>query len=134
MLVLEALLVGLLTTLIASYAKFLWNRRRLYELTEKFDGPRGLPLIGNALDFYGETPEGHFQILHKLLDGRKAACKFWMGPFCLIFLSSPQDVQTVVNSPHCVNKSDFYDVVPNKTGLLTAKGKVFRKIKLKKIE
>lgn len=123
MLVLEALLVGLLTTIVAWYANFLWTRKRMYELADKFDGPKGFPLFGNALDFYGEEAEGQFRILHKHLQGTKSACRVWMGPYCLIFLNSPQDIQTVLNSPYCVNKSKFYDVVPNKTGLLTAKGK-----------
>lgn len=35
------------------YAYWRISRRRMYELASKIDGPPGLPLIGNALEFTG---------------------------------------------------------------------------------
>lgn len=36
------------------YIYFRLSRKRLYDLISKIDGPRGLPLFGNALEFIGD--------------------------------------------------------------------------------
>ena len=126
MIVLEALLVGLLTTLFAWYLSFNWKRRRMYFLADKFDGPC-VPLVGSALDFFGKSHEGIFESFQKLIKSHCSNFRIWLGPFCMVFVVKPQDLQTVMNSPHCLNKSQFYEIIPNKTGLVTSKGKNVKK-------
>lgn len=50
--------VVLLTTLVAVYYVY-WrvSRSRMIELAEKIPGPKGWPIIGNALEFVG-SPHG----------------------------------------------------------------------------
>lgn len=61
--------------------------------------------------------------MEKLYHAYGTPSKFWAGPICIIMVDSPKDLQAVLNSPNCLNKSSFYDVIPNKLGLLTSKGK-----------
>lgn len=42
------------------------SRRHMYELAEKIEGPPGLPLIGNALEFTGGS-DGKQTNLHILI-------------------------------------------------------------------
>lgn len=58
MVVLESLLVGLLTTFCVWYLSFWYRRRRLYELSDKIDGPKGYPFVGIAHTMLGKTNEG----------------------------------------------------------------------------
>lgn len=43
----------LVPALILWYAYWRMSRRNMYELAEKLSGPKGLPILGNALDFTG---------------------------------------------------------------------------------
>lgn len=43
----------LVPAMILWYAYWRMSRRHMYELAEKLDGPKGWPLIGNALEFTG---------------------------------------------------------------------------------
>ena len=36
------------------YIFFRLSRKRMYDLIAKIDGPSGLPLVGNALEFIGD--------------------------------------------------------------------------------
>lgn len=45
----------LVPALVLWYVYWRLSRRRLYELAEKLPGPKGLPLIGNALDLTGTS-------------------------------------------------------------------------------
>lgn len=45
--------VLLVPALILWYAYWRMSRRHMYELAEKLNGPPGLPLLGNALEFTG---------------------------------------------------------------------------------
>lgn len=58
MIVLNALLVGVFTALLAYYLIYRWKRRRLYELAAKIPGPVGLPLIGIAFELLGKDSKG----------------------------------------------------------------------------
>lgn len=45
----------LLPALLLYYVYWKLSRRHLYRLAEKLPGPKGLPLIGNALDLTGTS-------------------------------------------------------------------------------
>lgn len=51
----------LLPTLVLWYAYWKLSRRHMEELAEKLPGPKGLPLLGNALEFAGSS-SGEFFI------------------------------------------------------------------------
>lgn len=46
----------LVPALVLFYAYWKISRRHLIELAEKIPGPKGLPLIGSALEFVGTSP------------------------------------------------------------------------------
>lgn len=45
----------LIPTLILWYAYWKLSRKRLIELADKIPGPKGFPLVGNALEFIGSS-------------------------------------------------------------------------------
>ncbi len=45
----------LVPALVLWYISWRLSRKHLYELAEKIPGPKGLPLIGNALDLLGTS-------------------------------------------------------------------------------
>lgn len=58
MVVLESILVGIATAFTAWYVSFWYRRRRLYELSDKINGPKGLPFIGIAHTMMRKSNEG----------------------------------------------------------------------------
>lgn len=54
--------VLLVPALVLWYAYWRMSRRHMYELAEKLDGPKGWPLIGNALEFTGGSAGESFKM------------------------------------------------------------------------
>lgn len=46
----------LIPVLVLWYTYWRLSRRKMVELAEKLPGPKGWPLIGNALEFIGSSP------------------------------------------------------------------------------
>lgn len=57
--------VLLVPALILWYTYWRMSRRHMYELAEKINGPPGLPLFGNALEFTGGS-DGEFYLTYYL--------------------------------------------------------------------
>ncbi|XP_013185828.2 cytochrome P450 4g15 [Amyelois transitella] len=99
----------LVPALVLWYAYWRMSRRHLYELAEKLDGPPGLPLLGNALEFTG----GSADIFRKLIQrsepyDKEAVVKVWIGPRLLVFLYDPRDVELILSSHVHIDKADEY--------------------------
>lgn len=47
-------------------------------------------------------------------------CRFWLGPVVAIFLGKPEDFQTVLLSPKCLDKPYLYSFMDDNQGLFTA--------------
>lgn len=127
MLVLPSLIFGALISLVAFYANFRWKRRRMYELAEKIPGPKGLPLIGIGHRFL--LPNHRKKIKFHANSGKRSftsISKVWLGPELLIVINTPEALQIVLNSQHCLNKSKLYDVLPVNKGLVVANGQLWR--------
>lgn len=126
MLVLPSLIFGILICFVAFYATFRWKRRRLYELAAKIPGPDGLPFIGIGHKFL--IPGYQKKIKFHRNSGKKfsSLTKLWLGPELLIVVNTPEALQIVLNSQHCLNKSKLYDVVPVNKGLVVANGQLWR--------
>lgn len=52
------------------YIYYRISKRRMYELLSKIDGPSGLPLVGNALEFVGDPHSKSFFSLSECRVGR----------------------------------------------------------------
>lgn len=51
----------------------------------------------------------------------------WLGQTLIIIISSPEDMQTILNSPHCLEKPFLYDFMdPNNNGLFLAKAHIWK--------
>lgn len=62
MVVLQALLIGVVTTIIVWYLRYSWKRKHLYQLAARIPGPNGLPLIGVALSVMSNDPKSTIYI------------------------------------------------------------------------
>ncbi|KAF5302921.1 hypothetical protein FQA39_LY02101 [Lamprigera yunnana] len=83
------------------------SRKNLIELAEKLPGPKGWPIIGNALDFIGTSPDV-FSCVYKHTYNFDRVIKMWIGPKLLVFLFDPKDVEIILSSHVYIDKSSEY--------------------------
>ncbi|CAK1551896.1 unnamed protein product [Leptosia nina] len=90
------------------YTYWRMSRRHLYELADKIAGPKGLPLIGNALEFTGGSDEIFKRIVKRSEEFDESIIKVWIGPRLLVFLYDPRDVELILSSHVHIDKADEY--------------------------
>lgn len=61
-------------------------------------------------------------LISKLFGGEITPARAWFGPVLVIGIADPQDMQTVLSSPHCLQKGYMYKFIHNQSGLFTADG------------
>lgn len=99
----------LVPALILWYAYWRMSRRHMYELAEKIDGPPGLPLIGNALEFTGGSDDIFKNLVNKSMSyDKQGMVKLWIGPRLMLFLYDPRDVELILSSHVLIDKADDY--------------------------
>lgn len=126
MFVLQSLLFGSLVSLVAFYANFLWKRRRLNELAGKIPGKNGLPFIGILHKFAFRSYRHYLSVFCQIPDGNSLT-KFWLGPFLTVLINSPENLQTVLNSPKCQKKpSVLYNAWSVTEGMVLAHGSLWK--------
>lgn len=112
-------------------AKFVKERRRLYELMDKMDGPLALPLLGTTWQFKMDPVEFAKQLyawgLEYSAQGQSLA-KFWIGPFPMVIILTPEASKIILESNVIINKSSEYDIFLPwlGEGLLLASGDKWR--------
>ncbi|PIC47351.1 hypothetical protein B9Z55_006736 [Caenorhabditis nigoni] len=111
--------------------KFVKERKRLYELMDKIDGPYALPLLGTTWQFKMDPVEFALQLYNWGLEySTKGAslAKFWMGPYPMVIILTPEASKKVLESNVLINKSSEYDIFLPwlGTGLLLASGDKWR--------
>lgn len=120
----------LFTIIIAIVAiLYFWYRQKYHRLLTalaKLPGPPGLPILGNALEFFGKSPPEILQVLGKVYDQYShngfAAMRIGFDP--LIMLSNPKNAEVLLSSQKFLEKSDEYKAISRwlSTGLLTSTG------------
>ncbi|KAK7790567.1 hypothetical protein R5R35_002023 [Gryllus longicercus] len=100
-------LVLVLPAAAAWLAEWRRRRRRFVRLGDRLPGPRGLPLLGNALSFLGAN-EDVFQTVYRMCFEDSAVVRLWIGPRLLVFLVDPRDVELVLGSNEHLDKSAEY--------------------------
>ncbi|CAO1376199.1 unnamed protein product [Diamesa serratosioi] len=83
------------------------SRRHMLKLAEKIPGPKGLPIIGNALDLTGSSHLVFKTVINKGKEFNDII-KIWVGPKLLVFLFDPRDVELVLSSQVYLDKSPEY--------------------------
>nr|AYN79709.1 cytochrome P450 4G68 [Bemisia tabaci] len=112
------------------YAYFRMCRKRLYELAAEIPGPKGLPLIGNAYEFMGDSNKIFENIYVKSFEYAKdgAPAKCWIGPRLIVFLTDPRDVEIILSSSVYIDKAPEYRFFQPwlGNGLLISTGETWR--------
>lgn len=127
MLVLQSLIIGLITFLVALLASFWWSRRRLYYLAAKLPGPKGIPLLGLAHKIINADFKEIFDLLSSLSQNYGSPVSAWLGPEFVVVADTPESLQIVLNSQKCLNKSPLYDVLILTKGLLVGSGDLWKR-------
>nr|NP_001352320.1 cytochrome P450 4g15-like [Anoplophora glabripennis]QYA71968.1 cytochrome P450 [Anoplophora glabripennis] len=97
----------LLPALVLWYAYWTISRKHMNELAEKIPGPKTLPILGNALEFLGSSPEIFKNVYDKSFEYGNVV-KMWAGPKLLIFLMDPRDVEIILSSNVHIDKASEY--------------------------
>ncbi|KOB64427.1 Uncharacterized protein OBRU01_20215, partial [Operophtera brumata] len=99
----------LVPALVLWYAYWRMSRRHLYELADKLNGPPGLPLIGNALEFTGGSADIFKNVVNKSAPfDKEAVVRLWIGSRLLVFLYDPRDVEVILSSHVHIDKAEEY--------------------------
>ncbi|GAB0095727.1 Cytochrome P450 [Sergentomyia squamirostris] len=94
-----------------------WTNRKLYELSWKLPGPLWVPLIGNTYNIIGRTHEGLLDLLDYFINAYPGPIRrYWFATKLFILISKPNDIQTVLNAPECLNRAYVYKYMDSITG------------------
>ncbi|CAH1281073.1 unnamed protein product, partial [Diabrotica balteata] len=115
------LLAVFITSLVA---KFYWSRRHLYAAAAKIQGPKGLPIVGNALSFFCDSEDILEKIKIAFEPVKHEPLRFWLGPYLLIALKNPVHLEKIMSSQKFAYKHDLYEFLEKfgGDGLITASG------------
>lgn len=61
-------------------------------------------------------------LIAQMFSGEQTPVRAWFGPVLVIGVAHPEDMQTVLSSPHCLQKGYMYKFIHNQSGLFTADG------------
>ncbi|GAB0086095.1 Cytochrome P450 [Sergentomyia squamirostris] len=86
-----------------------WQKRDLYRLSWKMPGPFMIPFIGNVQTAVGISNEGLLRLVRDILKNYESPSRWWLGTTMYVLVKSPEDLQTVLNSPHCLSRGFVYE-------------------------
>ncbi|CRK92923.1 CLUMA_CG006516, isoform A [Clunio marinus] len=95
-----------------------------YTLARKLPGPKGWPILGNALMFIGLSPPELLKLLETFPKKYGRTVRFLIGPQLQVLFTDPKDCETILGSQKLIDKSDEYDFIAEwlGTGLLISNG------------
>lgn len=129
--------------------KYKLRKRRINKYFDNVFQPSDQkPIVGYAHKFFGATTERNMsandlytlyifvfykleffaikieimKILIQFCEKNGCPQQFWFGPICMVLVGTAPDMQAVLTSPNCLQKSYVYDFFNNKNGLFTAPG------------
>ncbi|EDW30777.1 GL13322 [Drosophila persimilis] len=121
MLALVVFLVALTTVLVWD---FFWRKRR-NDILHYMPGPRGLPLVGNALMYRGLDAEQIMGFVSKNRNKYGPLYKVWVLNQLAVFSTDPHDIEFILSSQQHITKNNLYELLHCwlGTGLLMSTGK-----------
>ncbi|CAG9863870.1 unnamed protein product [Phyllotreta striolata] len=123
------------TVLVLIIIQFYWSRRHLYAAAAKMKGPKGLPILGNALAFFCRSEDilDRIKFIFEYIDNEPS--RVWLGPYLLISLKNPVLLEKIMSSQKFAYKHELYVFLEKFAGdgLISASGlkpnyKVHRRI------
>ncbi|XP_074651940.1 cytochrome P450 4c3-like [Tubulanus polymorphus] len=111
----------LLPAVIISASLYYW--KRITERFDQIDGPKPLPIIGNALQFDQNPHLFYMQVMDFAATyGRRGLFRFWLGTTPRILLTSPYYIEKLLHSNTQLTKAYDYEFLHPwlGTGLLTS--------------
>uniref|UniRef100_A0A182JFN9 Uncharacterized protein n=1 Tax=Anopheles atroparvus TaxID=41427 RepID=A0A182JFN9_ANOAO len=97
-----------------------------YKASADLAGPRDYPLLGSAHLFFGKSTEEQFRCILDISNTYRSPCRVWLGPQLFVFIDNATDLQTVLNSPNCLEKADVYRFFQCELGLFSAPASVWK--------
>lgn len=95
-----------------SYVKHLNIRRPVF------------PFIGNGHILFRKSTTEVFKEIMEFTRKNETPYKSYIGPALLITLDKPEDLKTILTSPHCLSKPYVYQFYPSPAGILTVRCKI----------
>ncbi|XP_055317506.1 cytochrome P450 4c21-like [Sitodiplosis mosellana] len=74
----------------------------------------------------GKNNEEMMEVLKDILFKTKIPFVFWLGPKSFLVIDHPDDIQTVMNSNSCIEKSDIYQFFNRGVGLFSAPAHIYK--------
>ncbi|XP_065207595.1 cytochrome P450 4C1-like [Planococcus citri] len=88
------LYVAVVLSLVYYYINYKIKRRHLEKMLDEFDGPKGLPLLGNVFEF-SSCPKEVLKNVLRIITIYKSTFKIWLLNRPYVFVHTPEDFQTV---------------------------------------
>ncbi|XP_074042100.1 cytochrome P450 4V2 isoform X1 [Leptinotarsa decemlineata] len=116
--------LGLLVVIALYSMKYHWSRRKMYAAASKMNGPRTLPLIGNAHSFCCKSEDVLQKITSIIDEYNKDPIRFWLGPNLLVVLKNPIHLEKIMSSSKFAYKHELYEIFEEYVGdgLISASG------------
>lgn len=89
------------------YKKF---RNQLY-YSGKIGGPKGYPLLGNALRFVNKSPPEFFLAIERTVREAGKCFRLWLGPELLFVVTDAKVAEGILSSPKFIEKSGEYNFI-----------------------
>ncbi|XP_031633715.1 probable cytochrome P450 313b1 [Contarinia nasturtii] len=105
-------------------------KRRVTKFTRNLPVLDDYALLGCALRFLGKNNKEILETIEDVFTKQKLPFLGWLGPKCFIVVDHPEDIQVVMNSKGCIDKSDVYRFFNRGVGLFTAPGMILCTISL----
>jgi cytochrome P450 family 4 len=108
---------------------YFWYRQKFLkrnELADKLPGPRGFPIVGNALLFVAKSPPQMLKVLEKIYNdySHHKIARIRIVNDILVLITHPTTAEVILSSQKFIEKSDEYVFISEwlSTGLLTSTG------------
>uniref|UniRef100_A0A182JIK4 Uncharacterized protein n=1 Tax=Anopheles atroparvus TaxID=41427 RepID=A0A182JIK4_ANOAO len=105
-----------------------WKRQKLYNAAGTMNGPLALPLIGQLYLIFGAKPgDDLLKVINRFSPLYNSPVGVWLGPVFVVAINdNPNHIQTVLNSPHLLNKMFVYNFFRVDLGLFASPAHIWK--------
>lgn len=119
------ILVLCIIFLVLGFIRYIFHVQHMesYLKSMKSISPR-IPRIGNIILFMGKSMQNIYEEVVEVILRNKTPMKAQLGPAYFIIVDNPEDMKTILTSPHCYDKPYPYDFFHLTSGILTQRCKI----------